>query len=61
MSNTSNDDNFERIAEDTMDLLVAALAALNKTDRVEQLLASLEISAEASEICLRAIDLVERA
>ena len=62
MNNTSSveGDNFELIAEDTMDLLVKALAAIHEDDRVTQLLASLEISSKASEICTRAIALVGR-
>jgi hypothetical protein len=57
MSNTSTD-TFERIAEDTMDLLIKALAALSAEDEKERLMLKLLISLGASDICNRAIALV---
>jgi hypothetical protein len=54
MSNTS-EDNFERIAEDTMDLLLEALHALHSKERLTQMRAGLEIGEAAAEICKRAI------
>jgi hypothetical protein len=56
MRNTSAD-NFEAIAEDTMDLLITAIGALTALEEKERQLAKLLLSLDASSICKRAIAL----
>jgi hypothetical protein len=56
MNNTSTRDNFEAIASDTMDLLVATLSALT-ADEDERRAVKLLVSLAAQSICTRAIAL----
>lgn len=53
----SNSDNFEAIAEDTMDLLILTIAALTEGDAKERAAVKLIVSLGAQAICHRAIAL----
>lgn len=56
MSNTSKTDNFERIAEDLIELLIPTIAALTAGE-AERRAVKLVVSLAAGEICKRAIAL----
>jgi hypothetical protein len=57
MRNTSTPDNFERISEDLVDLLILAIGSLTEQDEQERKAAKLVLSMAAEGICKRAIAL----